>query len=280
MIFPPHFLVNSNCANLGVIHMKLKDRVALITGGSTGIGRASALAMAREGAKVALNARRAERCQEAVEAIEALGGEALALPGDVANAEHVETLVATTVERWGRLDIVVPNAGINGVFAPIEDITPGEWDQTHNINVRGTFLTVKYAIPHLRESGGGSIVVISSVNGNRIFSNFGFTSYSCSKAAQVTFTKMAAVELAQWDIRINVVCPGATQTNIRENTFPRDIEKIAIPRDFPQGMIPLQQRSASSEEVANAVLFLASDEASYITGTEMYVDGALSLFQG
>ncbi len=260
--------------------MKLKDRVALITGGSTGIGRASALAMAREGAKVALNARRAERCQEAVEAIEALGGEALALPGDVANAEHVETLVATTVERWGRLDIVVPNAGINGVFAPIEDITPDEWDQTHNINVRGTFLTVKYAIPHLRESGGGSIVVISSVNGNRIFSNFGFTSYSCSKAAQVTFTKMAAVELAQWDIRINVVCPGATQTNIRENTFPRDIEKIAIPRDFPQGMIPLQQRSASSEEVANAVLFLASDEASYITGTEMYVDGALSLFQG
>jgi NAD(P)-dependent dehydrogenase (short-subunit alcohol dehydrogenase family) len=260
--------------------MKLKDRVALITGGSTGIGRASALAMAREGAKVALNARRAERCQEAVEAIEALGGEALALPGDVANAEHVETLVATTVERWGRLDIVVPNAGINGVFAPIEDITPDEWDQTRNINVRGTFLTVKYAIPHLRESGGGSIVVISSVNGNRIFSNFGFTSYSCSKAAQVTFTKMAAVELAQWDIRINVVCPGATQTNIRENTFPRDIEKIAIPRDFPQGMIPLQQRSASSEEVANAVLFLASDEASYITGTEMYVDGALSLFQG
>ena len=280
MIFPPHFLVNSNCANLGVIHMKLKDRVALITGGSTGIGRASALAMAREGAKVALNARRAERCQEVVEAIEALGGEALALPGDVANAEHVETLVATTVERWGRLDIVVPNAGINGVFAPIEDITPEEWDQTHNINVRGTFLTVKYAIPHLRESGGGSIVVISSVNGNRIFSNFGFTSYSCSKPAQVTCTKMAAVELAQWDIRINVVCPGATQTNIRENTFPRDIEKIAIPRDFPQGMIPLQQRSASSEEVANAVLFLASDEASYITGTEMYVDGALSLFQG
>ena len=280
MIFPPHFLVNSNCANLGVIHMKLKDRVALITGGSTGIGRASALAMAREGAKVALNARRAQRCQEAVEAIEALGGEALALPGDVANAEHVETLVATTVERWGRLDIVVPNAGINGVFAPIEDITPEEWDQTHNINVRGTFLTVKYAIPHLRESGGGSIVVISSVNGNRIFSNFGFTSYSCSKPAQVTCTKMAAVELAQWDIRINVVCPGAAQTNIRENTFPRDIEKIAIPRDFPQGMIPLQQRSASSEEVANAVLFLASDEASYITGTEMYVDGALSLFQG
>ena len=163
--------------------MKLKDRVALITGGSTGIGRAAAVAMAREGAKIALTARRAERCEEAVAEIEGLGGQALALPGDVANADHVAELVAATVERWGRLDIVVPNAGINGVFAPIEDITPEEWDQTHNINVRGTFLTVKYAIPHLRAAGGGSIVVVSSVNGNRIFSNFGFTSYSCSKAA-------------------------------------------------------------------------------------------------
>ncbi|HIG57445.1 MAG TPA: SDR family oxidoreductase [Candidatus Latescibacteria bacterium] len=260
--------------------MKLKDKVALITGGSSGIGRAAAVAMAREGAKVALTARRAERCQEAVDEIEGMGGEALALPGDVADAEHVEALVAATVERWGRLDIVVPNAGINGVFAPIEDITPAEWDQTQNINVRGTFLTVKYAIPHLRAAGGGSIVVVSSVNGNRIFSNFGFTSYSCSKAAQVTFAKMAAVELAQWDIRINVVCPGWTKTSIGENTFARDIDKIKIPREYPEGMVPLQQRPASCEEVANAILFLASNDASYVTGTEIYVDGALSLFQG
>ncbi|MBT7550586.1 MAG: SDR family oxidoreductase [Gemmatimonadetes bacterium] len=260
--------------------MKLKDKVALITGGSSGIGRAAAVAMAREGAKVALSARRAERCQEAVDEIERMGGEALALPGDVADAEHVEALVAATVERWGRLDIVVPNAGINGVLAPIEDITPEEWDQTQNINVRGTFLTVKYAIPHLRAAGGGSIVVVSSVNGNRIFSNFGFTSYSCSKAAQVTFAKMAAVELAQWAIRINVVCPGWTKTSIGENTFARDIDKIKIPREYPEGMVPLQQRPASSEEVANVILFLASNEASYVTGTEIYVDGALSLFQG
>ncbi|MBT4981025.1 MAG: SDR family oxidoreductase [Gemmatimonadetes bacterium] len=260
--------------------MKLKDKVALITGGSSGIGRAAAVAMAREGAKVALTARRAERCQEAVDEIERMGGEALALPGDVADAEHVEALVAATVERWGRLDIVVPNAGINGVLAPIEDITPEEWDQTQNINVRGTFLTVKYAIPHLRAAGGGSIVVVSSVNGNRIFSNFGFTSYSCSKAAQVTFAKMAAVELAQWAIRINVVCPGWTKTSIGENTFARDIDKIKIPREYPEGMVPLQQRPASSEEVANVILFLASNEASYVTGTEIYVDGALSLFQG
>jgi NAD(P)-dependent dehydrogenase (short-subunit alcohol dehydrogenase family) len=260
--------------------MKLKDRVALITGGSSGIGRAAALALAGEGARVAITARRAERCREAVEEVEKLGGEALALPGDVAQAEHVRQLVEATVERWGRLDVVVPNAGINGVFAPIEEITPEEWDQTQEINVRGTFLTVKYSIPHLRKAGGGSIVVISSVNGNRIFSNFGFTAYSCSKAAQVTFAKMAALELAQWNIRVNVVCPGATKTNIRENTFPRNIDQIRIPRQYPKGMIPLGQRSAEAAEVASAILFLASDEASYITGTEIYVDGALSLFQG
>lgn len=259
--------------------MKLQDRVALITGGSSGIGRAAALAMAREGAKVALTARRAERCQEAVEEIESLGGEALALPGDVSNPEHVQKLVADTVERWGRLDIVVPNAGINGVFAPIDDITPEEWDQTQAINVRGTFLTVKYAIPHLRDKGG-SVVIVSSVNGNRIFSNFGFTAYSCSKAAQVTFAKMAAVELARWNIRVNVVCPGATHTSIGENTFPRNIDRIRIRRDFPDGMIPLGNRGADAAEVAAVILHLASDEASYVTGTEVYVDGALSLFQG
>ena len=166
------------------------------------------------------------------------------------------------------------------MFAPIEEITSEEWDQTHHVNVRGTFLTVKYSIPHLRESGGGSIIVISSVNGNRIFSNFGFAAYSASKAAQVAFTKMAAMELAQWNIRVNVVCPGATKTSIGENTFPRNIDKIRIPREYPSGMIPLEQRAADSKEVATAILYLASDEASYVTGTEMYVDGALSLFQG
>jgi NAD(P)-dependent dehydrogenase (short-subunit alcohol dehydrogenase family) len=259
--------------------MKLQDRVALITGGSSGIGRAAAVAMAAEGAKVAITARRAERCQEAVDEIEKAGGEALALPGDVSQPEHVEALVAATVKRWGRLDIVVPNAGINGVFAPIDEITPEEWERTQSVNAGGTFLTVKYAIPHLRQQGG-SVVIVSSVNGNRIFSNFGFTAYSCSKAAQVTFAKMAAVELARWNIRVNVVCPGFTHTSIGENTFPRNIDRIRIPRDYPDGMIPLGNRGADAAEVAATIVHLASDEASYVTGTEVYVDGGLSLFQG
>ncbi|MBI4530905.1 MAG: SDR family oxidoreductase [Candidatus Latescibacteria bacterium] len=259
--------------------MKLKDKVAIVTGGSSGIGKAAALLMAEEGAKVAINARREARCREAVQEILDRGGEVFALAGDVADPAHVEQLVRETVNRWGRLDIVVANAGINGVFAPIEEITPEEWDQTQAINARGTFLTVKYAIPHLRETGGGSVIIVSSVNGTRIFSNPGFTAYSCSKAAQVAFAKMAAVELARWKIRVNVVCPGATRTSIHENTFVRNTEKIAIPRSFPQGAIPLGH-AATSEQVARTILFLASDDADYVTGTEMWVDGALSLFIG
>ncbi len=259
--------------------MKLKDCVALVTGGSTGIGRAAAVAMAQEGARVAITARRAERCQEAIEEIESIGGEAIAIPGDVSQAEHVEQLVAQTVDHWGRLDIVVANAGINGVFAPIEELTPEEWDQTQSINLRGTFLSVKYAIPHLKQRGG-SIIVVSSVNGTRMFSSFGYSCYATSKAGQVAFTKMAALELAQFGIRVNVVCPGATKTNIGENTHFRDVDKITIPRQFPQGAIPLGARPAAAEEVGSVILHLASDESSYVTGTEVYVDGALSLFQG
>lgn len=272
--------------------MKLKDRVALITGGSAGIGRATAIALAREGARIALTARRAERCREAVEEIEALGGEVLALPGDVSQAEHVEQLVAAAVERWGRLDVVIANAGINGVFAPIEAITPEEWDQTQNINIRGTFLTVKYAVPHLRSNGGGSIAIVSSVNGNRIFSNMGFSAYASSKAAQVAFAKMAAVELAQWNIRVNVVCPGFTHTSIVENTSFRDMEKIYPPElreklanldeylVHIKSMIPLGHRGADAAEVASVILNLVADDSSYVTGTEVYVDGGISLWQG
>jgi len=260
--------------------MKLKDRVALITGAGSGIGKATALLMAKEGAKIVITARREERCKETVDEICAMGGDALALPGDVGDEHHVEDLVNKTVQHFGRLDIVVPNAGINGIVAPIEDITPEEWDKTQTINIRGTFLTVKYSIPHLRQAGGGSIVIISSVNGNRIFSNFGLTAYSCSKAAQVVFAKMAALELAQWKIRVNVVCPGWTITNIGESSLHRNLDKIKLPVEFPDGKIPLENRGGTADELAETILFLASDSSSYTTGTEIYVDGALSLFQG
>jgi len=144
----------------------------------------------------------------------------------------------------------------------------------------GTFLTVKYAIPHLK-ARGGSIIVTSSVNGTRIFSNTGASAYSSSKAGQVAFTKMAALELAKHRIRVNVICPGAITTNIEESTEKRDIEREREPVEFPEGKIPLTDgKPGTARQVADLVLFLASDASSHITGTEVWIDGAESLLMG
>jgi NAD(P)-dependent dehydrogenase (short-subunit alcohol dehydrogenase family) len=184
------------------------------------------------------------------------------------------------VDRWGRIDIVFANAGINGVWASLEDLKPEEWDETLNVNLKGTFLTVKYAVPYLKKRGG-SIIVTSSVNGTRIFSNTGATAYSSSKAAQVAFTKMIALELAPHRIRANVICPGAIETDIGQNTEQRDLEEIRQPVEFPEGSIPLTSgEPGTAEQIAQLVLFLASDASSHITGTEIWIDGASSLLVG
>jgi NAD(P)-dependent dehydrogenase (short-subunit alcohol dehydrogenase family) len=259
--------------------MQLDGRVAFITGANSGIGRASAAAFAAQGAHVGVFGRRAENNAETVREISDAGGSAVSLVGDVSNPEDVEAAVGTLLERWGRLDIVFANAGINGAWAPIEDITPEEWDQTQSINLKGTFLSVKYAIPHMKQNGG-SVIITSSINGSRQFSLTGATCYSCSKSGQVTFAKHAAVELARYGIRVNVVCPGWIRTNIGENTWGRNLDGIRIPTHRPDGGIPLTGREPGKpDEVAAAVLFLASDAASHVTGTEMWVDGAESLLR-
>jgi NAD(P)-dependent dehydrogenase (short-subunit alcohol dehydrogenase family) len=149
-----------------------------------------------------------------------------------------------------------------------------------NINLKGTFLTVKYAVPFLKRQGG-SVIITSSVNGTRIFSNTGATAYSCSKAAQVAFAKMVALELAEHRVRVNVICPGAIDTNIDENTEKRDLESVKEPVEFPEGEIPLTDGTpGTSEQVAQLVLFLAGDASSHISGTEIWIDGAQSLLQG
>ncbi|HIE51511.1 MAG TPA: SDR family oxidoreductase [Armatimonadetes bacterium] len=260
--------------------MKLRDRVAIVTGGSAGIGRATAELLAREGAKVCLAARRVERGEAVAQAIREAGGEAFFVPTDVSDPAQVENMVRQTVQRWGRLDILFANAGINGMLAPLEDLTPEEWDQTLNVNLKGTFLSVKYSIAPLRASGGGSIIITSSINGTRVFSNPGYTAYSCSKAGQVAFTKMAALELARYKIRVNVICPGGVTTSIGENTARRNLERIRIPVHFPEGAQPLAHRPARPEQVAKLVLFLASEEADHITGAVIFIDGAESLLQG
>lgn len=260
--------------------MQLADKVALITGGGSGIGRAAAILMAQAGAKVGVLGRTEDSIQETVEEIRRSGGEAMPLVGDVSQPSAMQQAVKELVNRWNRLDIVFANAGINGVWAALDELEPEEWDKTLDINLKGTFLTVKYAIPYLKKRGG-SVIVTSSINGTRKFGNTGATAYACSKAAQVAFTKMVALELAKHRIRVNVICPGAIETDIDQNTEQRDLEKIREPVEYPAGNIPLTDgEPGSAEQVAQLVLFLASDASNHITGTEVWIDGAESLLEG
>ncbi|AFZ08998.1 3-oxoacyl-(acyl-carrier-protein) reductase [Oscillatoria nigro-viridis PCC 7112] len=257
--------------------MKLSEKVAVITGGGSGIGRAAAILMAREGAKVAIVDRILETGQETVRQLVSEGGCGLAIAADVADCQQMQQAFQTIVDEYQRIDIVFANAGINGVWSPIEDIEPDEWDRTINTNLRGTFLTVKYAVPHLKKQGG-SIVITSSINGTRSFRKVGATAYACTKAAQVAFAKMIALELAASQIRVNVICPGGVLTAIDESTTKRNLDRIPVSPDSIQDMIPLTDNTAgSSEEIAQSVLFLVSDASSFTTGTEVWIDGGGSL---
>ncbi|SDE12226.1 NAD(P)-dependent dehydrogenase, short-chain alcohol dehydrogenase family [Paenibacillus sp. UNCCL117] len=259
---------------------RLSGKVAFITGGGSGIGKASAILMARHGAKVGIVGRTMDELKEVQAEIESSGGQALPLVADISVPEEIEKAIVQTAEKWGRLDIVFANAGINGVLTPIEDMQVSDWETVININLKGTFLTVKYAVPYLKKNGG-SVIITSSINGNRVFSNFGFSAYSTSKAGQVAFMKMAAIELAQFKIRVNAICPGAIETNIGENTKQTpELEEIRIPVEFPEGSQPLEDGPGSAMQVAQLALFLGSDESSHITGTDIYIDGAESLLRG
>ncbi|WP_138420314.1 SDR family oxidoreductase [Aquibacillus sediminis] len=256
----------------------LSGKVALVTGASSGIGEASAIRLAKEGVKVGLVDLKEDNAEKVKKEIEKIGSEAIITDTDVSDPNRVKESVKQIVDRWGRLDIVFANAGINGTVAPIEDLTPDDWDQTLTTNLKSAFLTVKYAVPHLKQHGG-SVIITSSINGNRTFSGFGMSAYSTSKAGQMAFGKMAALELAQYNIRVNIICPGAIDTNINENTFPEEkkLKKIKIPVNYPKGNQPLEHQAGKPEQVADLVHFLASDASSHITGTELFIDGAESL---
>jgi NAD(P)-dependent dehydrogenase (short-subunit alcohol dehydrogenase family) len=258
----------------------LTDKVALVTGGGSGIGEGACLALARAGAAVAVVDVRDAPAQAVAAQIRAAGGRALAAVADVGDEQQIADAIARTVETFGGLHVVFANAGINGMQCPIEEMTLEEWSATLTTNLTGTFLTVKHSIPPLRAAGGGSIIVTSSVNGTRQFGLPGYACYSTSKAGQVAFTKMAAIELARWGIRVNTILPGGVRTNIGERTYRRHVEPITYGLTLPASWPPLSGRPASPDEIARVVVFLASDDSAYVTGAEIVVDAAASLLRG
>lgn len=266
-------------ATAGQNLQRVKDKVALVTGAGSGIGRAAALKLAAEGAMVALVDRKESRAEDVKRTIEEQHGfgKAIVTDTDAADPVRLREAFRQTLDQFGRLDIVFANAGINGVVSPIEQLSEAAWDETLANNLRSTFLTVKYAIGPMKQNGG-SIIITSSINGSRKFSSFGMSAYAASKAGQLAFGKMAALELARYRIRVNIVCPGSIETNIGESTIRTpELAGIQIPVYYPMGSKPLERGPGKPEQVADLVLFLASDESSHITGTEIYIDGAESL---
>lgn len=258
----------------------LGGKVAFVTGAGSGIGRAAAKLLAFAGARVAPLTRHREASESLCEEIRNGGGEALVVTGDVSKPDDMDAVVAAIHAKWQKLDIVVANAGINGLWAPIDEISFDEWNKTMGVNLTGTFLTLKPSLPLLKVNGG-SVVIVSSVNGTRIFSNPGTAAYAVSKAGQAAFAKKAAIELAQHRIRVNVVCPGSISTGIDNSVTHKDLDQIKIDASYPKGTVPLTEgQPGTAGQVAQLIWFLASDASSHITGTEVYIDGGESLLMG
>jgi NAD(P)-dependent dehydrogenase (short-subunit alcohol dehydrogenase family) len=241
-------------------------RVALVTGGSTGIGKATAIAFAREGARVVIASRRQDTGRASVKEIELIGGEALWMACDVSQADQVENLIAQTLTTYGHLDCAFNNAGSGGRGGLLPEISEEYWDQTIDGYLKSVFLCMKYQIPAMVEAGGGSIVNNSSVDGKRAFP--WDPVYSAAKHGVLGLTKSVALQYATQGMRINAVCPGWIKTPPVDEMITEDPQV--------ESMMLLHQpvgRLGSPEEVAEAVLWLCSDQASFITGTALDVDG-------
>ncbi|RVP06247.1 SDR family oxidoreductase [Sinorhizobium meliloti] len=260
--------------------MNQPSPVALITGAGSGIGRATALALAADGVTVGALGRTRTEVEEVADEIVGAGGQAIALEADVSDELQMRNAVRDLVLKFGHLDIVVANAGINGVWAPIDDLKPFEWDETIAVNLRGTFLTLHLTVPYLKQRGGGAIVVVSSINGTRTFTTPGATAYTATKAAQVAIVQQLALELGKHHIRVNAVCPGAIETNISDNTKLRHEEETAIPVERPKGQVPITDgQPGRSEDVAELIRFLVSERARHVTGSPVWIDGGQGLLR-
>ena len=259
--------------------MELSGKIALVTGGGSGIGKAAALALAGAGAGIAVLSRTPDEIERTAAEVEKLGAPALPLSADISDEAAMRGAFDTLQKRFGRLDIVVANAGINGVWAPIDDLKPQEWDRTMAVNLRGTYLTLHLAVPLLKRRGG-AIVVVSSINGTRPFTTPGATAYSATKAAQLAMVQQLSLELGRHNVRINAVCPGEIETEIDDSTTLRREAETEIPVVWPKGDIPLTHgRAGHAADVADVIRFLVSDGARHITGSPVWVDGGQDLLR-
>ncbi len=256
--------------------MRLDSKVAIVTGAGRGIGRATALLFSKEGARLVLNDLRAELVQETAKLITEQGGEATTVVGDVANAADAEALAQTAMGRYGRIDVLDNNAGIY-VSPDILALAEEDWDRQIDVNVKGTYLCCKYVIPHMINGGGGSIINLGSIlsfvahDGRQGLA----PAYVTSKGAVLQLTRALAVRYGRDNIRVNCVCPGFIQTDMVElalagmSDSSQERDEIRKAGEDSHAL----RRFGKPEEVANAVLFLASDESSFVTGSPLHVDG-------
>src|SRR5262245_26168924 len=248
----------------------MAGKVALITGGSSGIGRSAGLLFARAGARVVVAARRTAEGEETVQMIREAGGEACFVQTDVSQAAAVYALVNTCVARYGRLDYAINNAGIEGSIVPMIDYTEDDWDAIISINLKGVWLCMKAEIVQMQQNGGGAIVNVSSIGGLIGFPRMG--PYVATKHGIIGLTKTAALEYAARNIRVNVLCPGLIDTPMADR-FVEGMQAGGIDAEqIFMSLAPLKRRG-TPEEIAEAAVWLCSDAASYVTGHAMVVDG-------
>jgi NAD(P)-dependent dehydrogenase (short-subunit alcohol dehydrogenase family) len=247
------------------MNSRLKDKTAIVTGAGSGIGRACAIALAREGARVALVGRRKERLEAVAREI---GSPALVLAADVSIQQEIDRVVEQTVSEFGGLNVLVNNAGVLHI-GTAEQITEAQWDETFNVNVRGVWLLSRAVLPHMRTAGGGSIINIASVLGINGARNR--ASYAASKGAVVLLTKCMAIDHGQENIRVNAICPSFVETDLTAAVISKAPDPAAVRRERT-AVHPIG-RLGQPEDMAGLAVYLASEESSWVTGAAFPVDG-------
>jgi len=243
---------------------KLPGKIAIVTGGSRGIGKATAALLAKEGARVVITAKDQTTLENAAKESESF----VAIAGDIRKDTEVQNVVRKTIERFGKIDILVNNAGIFPKIKPLHEISEDEWNEVIDVNLTGQFRFTKAVIPHMMKNGG-CIVNVSSDAGLKSFANFEADAYTASKAALVLLTKAWAIEYAKYKIRVNCVCPGMVDTDMTKPYLVTESERAMAEAEHPMGRI------GAPDDVAKAILYFVSEDSSWVTGAVLPIDGGL-----